>query len=215
MDRASPPATSAASAARGTLDQAPTLPAADGLATEVRARGSRLSRTRDADTRAKAFARDGLSAAGRARETAVRFRHVWPNSPGAFREWLLGDAARTALLRVLLARTRQAPQNPGRTCTVCNADSQNSSRRARSQPGSPALFVATDGDGMQWFQCEDHTPAAGAASGSFRVVTLTPIDVWLDSFQWPRCPNGQPCQGSYEAPSRCRWCTGILDFRTR
>lgn len=51
---------------------------------------------------------------------------------------------------------------PERSCTKC---------------GKPALFVAADELGLEWFECGDHGPFDNLAE--VERVSLTPIDQWF------------------------------------
>ncbi len=59
-------------------------------------------------------------------------------------------------------------ENPGRTCTVCNAN---------GNLGRPAKFVATDADFVQWYECGEHA-ATDNVLGTLRIY-LEPIDEWF------------------------------------
>jgi hypothetical protein len=58
-------------------------------------------------------------------------------------------------------------KNPGRNCTVCLSHDKRVDAR----------FVATDTDGLQWYECGDHE-AHDNVAGSTR-VSLTDIDEWF------------------------------------
>jgi hypothetical protein len=58
--------------------------------------------------------------------------------------------------------------NPGRKCTVCTW---------KGSPEVLALYVVTDADGLQWFECESHSPTDNVAQ-TVR-VRREPIDEWF------------------------------------
>jgi hypothetical protein len=59
-------------------------------------------------------------------------------------------------------------ENPGRTCTVCNAN---------GRLGIAAKYVATAAGGSQWYECAEHSPTDNVL-GQLR-VRLEPIDEWF------------------------------------
>jgi hypothetical protein len=59
-------------------------------------------------------------------------------------------------------------ENPGRTCTVCNA---------RGRPGRIAKYVATSADRSQWYECGEHF-ATDNVLQTLR-IQLEPIDDWF------------------------------------
>lgn len=63
-------------------------------------------------------------------------------------------------------------QNPGRNCTGCMG-----LRRLTVE----ARFVATDAEGLQWYECGEHEPSDNVAS--VLRVSLTPIDEWFASLR--------------------------------
>jgi hypothetical protein len=65
-----------------------------------------------------------------------------------------------------------------RWCNAC---------RARHSLKKPALFVARDAEGLEWFECSDHDPTDNLAE-TVRVV-LEPIADWFDRLELP-LPGG-------------------------
>jgi hypothetical protein len=87
-------------------------------------------------------------------------------------EPILAGVVVSAVLRHL--GERLAVLNPGRKCTVCTW---------KGSPQVLALYVATCAEGLQWFECDAHSPTDNV-NQKIR-VRLDPIDSWFAAIPDP------------------------------